>query len=125
MTVPSKGDVVWVDFPETDDVPDEEMDDPHMAVVFQNQSLNHDKRSTIVVPITSGEPTDRTCEVSIPSHNEPVDHQSKAVVTKMTCVSIPERIHSYSEDEASWKEGELSIKRMNEIETRIGYVLGV
>jgi len=125
MTNPSRRDVVWVTFPDSDDIPDEEMDNPHMAVVLQNNGLNDRKNSTVVIPITSGTASDRTCEVEIPSYEEPVDHDSIAVLTQITTVSIPERIHDAGEEENAWKAGELSRDRMNEIENRLGYVFGI
>lgn len=125
MTSPSRGDIVWVTFPDSDCIPPEEMDDPHMAVVMQNDGLNEREGSTIVIPITTGTSNDRLKEVDIPSYNEPVENDSKAVLTKMTVVSIRGRIHDEGTDPSSWKEGELSEERINEIENKLGWLLGV
>lgn len=125
MTAPSRRDIVWVTFPDSGCTPPQEMDNPHMAVVMQNDGLNKREESTIVIPITTGTSNDQLKEVDIPSYNEPVENDSKAVLTKMTVVSIPERIHDEGTDPSGWKEGKLSEKKMNEIENKLGWLLGV
>ena len=125
MTTPSRGDIVWVTFPDSEEIHPEEMNNPHMAVVMQNDGLNRREGSTIVIPITSGTSNDRLKEVDIPSYSEPVDHDSKAVLSKMTVVSIEGRIFDECEDPEAWKQGELSPEIMNEIENKLGWLLGV
>jgi len=55
VTSVSRGDIVWVTFPEPDDVPDEEFDNPHPAIVIQNDTKNHRLDSTLVIPLTTSQ----------------------------------------------------------------------
>jgi mRNA-degrading endonuclease toxin of MazEF toxin-antitoxin module len=125
MTTPSRGDIVWVTFPDDDDIPDEEMDNPHMAVVLQNDGQNERRDSTIVVPISSGAATERLTEVDIPAYNEDVDVDSHAVLTQITTVSIPGRIKDQHDEPSSWKQGELSDDKMAEIESYLSSLLRI
>lgn len=125
MTTVHRRDIVWVTFPDSDEIPPEEMDNPHMAVVLQTDDMNNKLNSTVVVPISSGGVRDSLREVFIPSHSEDVDENSVAVLSQITTVSVPGRIFDESEDEAAWKQGELSREKMNEIEDRLGYLFGV
>lgn len=125
MTDPSRGDIVWVTFPDDDDIPDEEFDNPHMAVVLQNDGQNSRRDSTIVVPISSGAATENLTEVDIPSYDEDVDEDSHAVLTQITTVSIPNRIKDEDEDPSAWKQGELSDERLSEIENYLASLLRI
>ena len=127
MTNVNKRDIVWVTFPDKDEdeIFPEEMDDPHMAVVIQTDDVNNALNSTVVIPITTGGVRNPLREVTIPPHDEDVEHQSKAVLTQITTVSVPGRIFDEGEDEAAWKQGVLSREKMNEIEDRLGYLFGV
>lgn len=125
MTNVSRRDIVWVTFPDSADIPSEEMDDPHMAVVLQTNDMNNKLNSTVVIPVSSGGVRDPLREVPIPAHSEDVDENSVAVLTQITTVSVPGRIFDEGEEEAAWKQGELSREKMNEIEDRLGYLFGV
>lgn len=125
MTDPSRGDIVWVNFPDLKDIPDEEMDDPHMAVVIQNDGQNERRDTTIVVPISSGTAHDEYTEVDIREHSEDVDHDSHAVLPLTTVVSIEGRIKDVHDDESAWKQGELSDSTLHEIERNLKALLEI
>jgi mRNA-degrading endonuclease toxin of MazEF toxin-antitoxin module len=118
----ARGDLVRVTFPDSGDSPDGEFEDPHPAVVMQRTGVNEDLDSTIVVPVTSSyDRVDRVREVELEPGVDGVEIHSVALLTKLTTVSIPERIR----DEPDWKMGEVSSKRLNDMEQRLGILLGI
>lgn len=119
MADPNRGEIVWVDFPDSEDIPDELMDDPHMGVVIQNDGQNGRQPTTVVVPISSGPAKSRYTEVDIPSFDEPVDQDSHAILTLMTAVSIEDNIKSGYDNKDAWCEGELTNSTMHEIERNL------
>lgn len=125
MPTVSRRDIVWVTFPEPEDIHPEEMDNPHPTVVLQADDMNNKLDSTVVIPISTNAVRDSLREVPIPAHNEDVEEDSKAVLTQITTVSVPGRIFDEGEEEEAWKMGELSADKMGEIEDRLGYLFGV
>lgn len=121
MTSVSRGDIVYVNFP--DDPPDAEFDDPHPAVVLQSDSENEQLDSTVVIPVTSGSDPHPLREVYLPAQSQGVENDSIAVLTQLTTVSVPDRIMDESEDEDVWKMGEVTPDKMEEIEEKLLYVL--
>jgi mRNA-degrading endonuclease toxin of MazEF toxin-antitoxin module len=122
---PHRGDVVRVSFPEPSDIPDAEFEDPHPAVVIQNNSDNNQKDSTVVIPCTDGSDPDPLREVPLHPEKDGVEKMTKAVVNQITTVSIPGRIKDYSDDPDVWKMGEVSQDKMTEIEQKLDFVLGL
>ncbi|RLM68643.1 type II toxin-antitoxin system PemK/MazF family toxin [Halorubrum sp. Atlit-26R] len=126
MPTISRGDVVWVTFPDPEDVPEEEFENPHPAVVVQNDSRNHKYDTTIVAPLsTSQESSEEFADVEISSSSEGVDDDSIAKLGLLSAVSVPGRIMDESEDPSVWKMGELSASKMAEIEARMEVLLGI
>lgn len=123
MTNISRGDIVRVTFPSADEGFDETIEDPHPAVVVQNDGLNANSDTTIVVPLTSGSDPDRLYEVKLTPPQDGVENESLAQIPQLTVVSIPEQIKDESEDESAWKEGEISDEKLNEIENKIEFLL--
>ena len=126
MSSVERGDIVWVTFPDPEEVPEEEFENPHPAVVIQNDSRNHEYDTTIVAPLTtSQDSTQCLADVSVSSATEDVEKDSIAKLGMLTVVSVPSRIMEEGEDPETWKMGELSASKMSEIETRLDLVLGL
>ena len=125
MTAPSRGDVVRVSFPDDEDIPDEEFDGPHPAVVLQNDGLNERKDTVVVIPVSSGSNADALSEVKLQPGRDGVENESIAKLHQITTVSISERIVEGYDDESAWKEGEVSAQTLSNIENYLGYVLEI
>lgn len=125
MTRVERGDIVRVSFPNPEDTFDGEFESPHPAIVLQNTSANNKLRSTIVIPVTSGSDTHHLREVQLAPEHDGVENDSIALLHKISCVSIQGRIKDESDDEAAWKEGQVSGETMNEIETKLSYLLAI
>lgn len=126
MTSVERGDIVWVTFPDPNDIPEEEFENPHPAIVIQNDSRNHEYETTIVAPLTTAQDTTQAlADVKIPSASEDVEKDSIAKLGMLTTVSVPGRIMDKSENPETWKMGELSARKMNEIEQRLELALGL
>lgn len=123
MTSVSRGDIVWVTFDE--DTPDAEFDDPHMAVVIQNNDRNEKLDSTVVIPISSRSLSDFLTEVELSSEIEGLTSDSIAILTQISTVSVPDRIFDEGDDESIWKAGEIPRDKITEIEHKLTYLLGV
>lgn len=120
MTV-AKGDIVRVDFPEKDEIPDCEFDSPHPAVVVQNNSANHQLDTVTVVPITTNEYSGKEYEVQLFQDEDGVERLSVAKVNLIASVSIQDRVTN----EEEWKMGEISSIKMNELEAAIASHLSI
>lgn len=126
MTSVSRGDIVWVTYPEPDDIPEEEFDNPHPSIVVQNDTKNHRLDTTVVVPLsTSQTSTDALSDVELSSASEEVESDCVAKLEMLTTVSVPGRIMEQSTDPDVWKMGEISASKMNEVETKLELVLGL
>ncbi|RKD95650.1 type II toxin-antitoxin system PemK/MazF family toxin [Halopiger aswanensis] len=126
MSSVSRGDVVWVTFPDPDDIPDEEFENPHPAVVVQNDTRNQRYDTTIVAPLTTSQDSpEEFADVAVPSTSEGVEEDSIAKLGMLSTVSVPGRIMDQSENSDVWKMGELSASKMNEIEARLEVLLGI
>lgn len=126
MTSVSRGDIVWVTFPDDDDLPDEEFDNPHPAVVIQNDTENHHLDSTVVVPITTSKTTaTEQFEVELRAPSDGVEDDGVATLDMISSVSVPGRIMEVSEDPEVWKMGEISVSKLNEIENRLEVLLSL
>jgi mRNA interferase MazF len=123
--VPNRGDVVLVNFPEPDDVDPGEFEKPHPAVVVQNNSDNRQKKSTIVVPVTSGTDPDPLTEVLLTPENDGVENRSIAILNQITTVSISGKIKDQGSDSGTWKMGEVHPDTMRDIENKLAYVLNL
>lgn len=123
MNQPRRGDVVFVDFPDKGTVPKEEFDDPHRAIVMQDDSQNKKVNSTIVVPISSRDSKnpDTLTEVLLYPETDPVEHESLAQLRKVSTVSVPGRITNKEE----WKAGRASTSVMQDIELKVAYILSL
>ena len=90
MSSVERGDIVWVTFPDPEEVPEEEFENPHPAVVIQNDSRNHEYDTTIVAPLTtSQDSTQCLADVSVSSATEDVEKDSIAKLGMLTVVSVP------------------------------------
>lgn len=122
----SRGDIVWVNFPDPDEIPDEEFDNPHPAIVVQNDTRNHRYDTTVVAPLTTSQDSaEEFVDVSITASAEDVDEDSVAKLGMLSTVSVPGRIMNESESPDVWKMGELSASKINEIEARLEVLLGI
>lgn len=122
----SRGDVVWVTFPDPEDVPDEEFENPHPAVVVQNDTRNHKFETTLVVPLTTSQTSEEEfADIAISSSSEEVDDDCVAKLGLLSAVSVPGRIMDESENPEVWKMGELSAGKMSEIEAHLEILLGI
>jgi len=121
-----RGDIVWVTFPDPNDVPDEEFENPHPAIVIQNNSRNHEYDTTIVAPLTTAQNRSQAlADVRVSSASEDVEEDSIAKLGMLTTVSVPGRIMDESDNPEVWKMGELSASKMDDIEKRLDLVLGL
>lgn len=112
---PSRGDIIRADFPDEDEIPDSEFDSPHPAVVIQNNTANHKLSTVTVIPVTSNEYNDYGYEVQLFPEKDGVEEVSVAKANLISSISIEERVTN--EDE--WKMGEISPKKMDELEASI------
>lgn len=112
-----------VTFPQPDEIPDEEFENPHPAVVLQNDNDNHQRETTIVVPLTSGSNPDPLDEVLLTPSEDGVQNDSLAQLHMITAVSVPGRIFDGGGSPSAWKLGEASPKVMNEIENKLSLIL--
>lgn len=114
-----------VSFPPAEDIPDEEFDDPHPAVVIQCDSENGRKETTVVIPISTGANPDALTEVKLQPGRDGVENESIVKLHQITTVSVSDRITEGYDDESAWKMGEVSAQAMAEIEDYLEYVLGL
>lgn len=117
----ARGDIVRVDFPEEDEIPDCEFDSPHPAVVVQNNSANHQLDTVTVVPITTNEYSGKDFEVQLFPDEDGVERQSVAKANLIASVSIQDRITN----EEEWKMGEIRPIKMDELEAAISSHLSI
>jgi len=126
VTAVSRGDIVWVTFPDSEDVPDEEFDNPHPAIVIQNDTKNNRLDSTLVIPLTTSQSEPESLsDVKLSAASEDVKEDSVAKLEGITMVSVPKRIMEESTAPEVWKMGEVSASKLNEIESRLELVLGL
>jgi mRNA-degrading endonuclease toxin of MazEF toxin-antitoxin module len=125
VTQVKRGDIVRVTFPSPEDTFDGEFESPHPAIVLQNTSANNKLRSTVVIPVTSGSDPHHLREVRLTPERDGVENDSIALLPKISCVSIQGRIKDESDNEAAWREGEISGEAINEIEQKLSYLLEI
>lgn len=126
MTSVSRGDIVWVTYPEPDDVPKEEFDNPHPSVVVQNDTKNHRLDTTVVIPLSTSQASgEALSDVELSSSSEEVEDDCVAKLEMITTVSVPGRVMERSTDPEVWKMGEISASKINEIESKLELVLGL
>lgn len=117
---------MWVTFPDPDDIPDEEFENPHPAVVVQNDHRNYNYDTTIVAPLTTNQTSEEEfADVAISATSEGVDTDSVAKLGLLSAVSVPGRIMDESDDPDVWKMGELSASKLSEIEAKLEILLGI
>lgn len=118
--------MVWVTFPDPEEVPEEEFENPHPSVVVQNDTRNEKFEITIVAPLsTSQESEEEFADVGISSTGEGVEDDCIAKLGMLSSVSVPGRIMDQSDNPDVWKMGELSASKMNEIEAHMEVLLGI
>lgn len=120
MTV-SRFDVVRVDFPEQNKIPDSEFDSPHPAVVVQNNTANSRLDTATVAPVTTNAYSGHDYEVQLFPETDGVQEKSVAKANLLASVSIADRITN----EDDWKMGEISSPKMNELEAAIASHLSI
>lgn len=120
MTV-NRFDVVRVDFPEQNKIPDDEFDSPHPAVVVQNNTANSRLNTVTLVPVTTNEYSGHDYEVQLFPGTDGVDEKSVAKANLLASVSIADRVTN----EDDWKMGEISSPKMNELEAAIASHLSI
>lgn len=111
----SRGDIVRVDFPEAEDIPDSEFDSPHPAIVIQNNTANHRLDTVTVVPVTTNDYNGHDYEVRLFAEKDGVKEESVAKVNLISSVSINDRVMN----EKDWKMGGISGVKMDELEGAI------
>lgn len=114
-----------VSFPDDEDIPDNEFDGAHPAVIVQNDGQNDRRDTTVVIPVSTGTESDALSEVQLDSSGDGVEHDSIAKLHQITTVSTPDRIVEGHDDESAWKMGEVSSHTMNNIENYLGYLLQI
>jgi len=125
VTYPKRGEIVRVSFPNDGDQPRDLIDDPHPAIVLQNDGANERFDTTIVIPLTTGSGADRIYEVEVRPPKDEVDNPSLAQLTQLMVVSIPEQIKEDYDQKSAWCEGEVHEDTLNDIENQLNYVLGI
>src|SRR5699024_6253010 len=121
MTSVSRRDIIWVSFPDQNEIPPEEFDNPHPAIVIQNNSDNNSLDSTVVVPLTTNQNGEvrLLTDVRVSAATEDIDEDSTAKLNLLSSVSVPGRIFDEGENEGAWKIGEISPTKMTEIENKL------
>ena len=114
-----------VTFPDPPDAPDGTFENPHPAVIVQNDSDNAQLQSTIVVPVTTGDDPDPISEVLLTPPDDDVEHPSIVVINQVTTVSIPDQIKDVDGDEEAWKLGQVSADSLREIEEKLAVVMSI
>lgn len=114
-------DIVRVDFPEAETIPDPEFDSPHPAVVVQNDTANNQLDTATVVPVTTNKYQGTDFEVQLFSDRDGVKERSVAKANLIATVSIEDRITN----ESHWKMGEISPEKMDELEAAISSHLSI
>lgn len=114
-----------VSFPNHDDHPDEEIDDPHPAVVIQTDHENLETATVIPVSDGTDRDADTLTEVELTPREDGVDKRSLALLHQITTVSIQDRIVEDFDDPSAWKMGEVSASSMDDIEDFLTYFLGL
>ena len=111
----NRGDIVRVDFPDGDEIPSSEFDSPHPAVVIQNDTANNRLETATVVPVTTNAYNGNDYEVRLFPERDGVEEASVAKANLIASISIRDRIIN----EEEWKMGEISPKKMDELEAAI------
>lgn len=120
MTI-SRFDIVRVDFPDQDNIPDSEFDSPHPAVVIQNDTANSRLQTATVVPVTTNDYSGHDYEVQLFPEKDGVEKDSVAKANLIESVSISDRITNKDD----WKMGEISSMKMEELEGAIASHLSI
>mgnify|MGYP006281844895 CR=1 len=114
-------DIVRVDFPDEDEIPDCEFDSPHPAVVVQNDTANNRLSTATVVPVTTNIYQGHDYEVQLFPENDGVEQVCVAKANLIATISIEDRILN----EEEWKMGRISSTKMNELEGAISSHLSI
>lgn len=118
MSFPEYGDLVQVNFRDSEETEPGEFEDPHPAVVVQY--TNDDDEAVVVAPVSSRDQQSLSREVKLPGTIDGLDNDSVAILNLITTVSFEGRIEPEGGNDAdSWRRGRVPPKKMEEIQRKL------
>lgn len=118
MSFPEYGDLIHVNFIDSNESPPGEFEDPHPAVVVQHTSDND--KGVVVAPVSSRDRQSWSREVKLPGTVPGLDEDSVVILNLITTVSFSERVKVDGDDTDSWKRGKVPPGRMEDIQDKLG-----
>lgn len=123
MSFPEYGDLIHVNFTDSQHSEPGEFEDPHPAVVVQYTSDGD--RAVVVAPISSRDQQSRSREVKLPGTISGLDEDSVAILNLITTVSFEGRIKPDGSSNESWHLGRVPPPKMEEIQAKLGRLFRV
>jgi mRNA interferase MazF len=117
LSFPSYGDLIHVDFTDSERSDPGEFEDPHPAVVVQY--TNDGDEAVVVAPVSSRDKQSRAREVTLPGTTDGVSQDSVAILNLITTVSFEGRIKLEGDEHDSWHLGRVPPKKMEEIQDKL------
>lgn len=118
MSFPEYGDLIQVNFGDSQETEPGEFEDPHPAVVVQY--TRDDDETVVVAPVSSRDQQSRAREIKLPGTTDGLDNDSVAILNLITTVSFEGRIEPGGGSENdSWRRGKLPPKKMEEIQRKL------
>ena len=118
MSFPDYGDLIHVNFIDSDESPPGEFEDPHPAVVVQQPSDNH--KGVVVAPVSSRDKQSWSREVKLPGTVPGLDVDSVVILNLITTVSFERRVKIDDDNGDSWRLGKVPPEHMEEIQDKLG-----
>ncbi|QCD65043.1 MULTISPECIES: type II toxin-antitoxin system PemK/MazF family toxin [Halomicrobium] len=118
MSFPEYGDLIHVNFIDSEESPPGEFEDPHPAVVVQHPS--DEDRGVVVAPVSSRDRQSWAREVQLPGTVNGLDEDSVVILNLITTVSFAERVKANDDDSNSWRLGKIPPKHMEDIQNKLG-----
>lgn len=118
MSFPEYGDLIHVNFRDSEETEPGEFEDPHPAVVVQY--TRDSDEAVVVAPVSSRDQQSRAREVELPGTIDGLDSDSVAILNLLTTVSFEGRIEPDARSGTdSWRLGRLPPKKMEEIQGKL------
>jgi mRNA interferase MazF len=118
MSFPEYGDLIHVNFTDSDESPPGEFEDPHPAVVVQH--TNEQDEAVVVAPVSSRDRQSWSREVKLPGTINGLDQDSVVILNLITTVSFEGRIQPDEGNGDSWRLGKVPPPKMEDIQEKLG-----
>jgi len=118
VSFPEYGDLIHVNFIDSNESPPGEFEDPHPAVVVQH--TNDNDKGVVVAPVSSRDRQSWSREVRLPGTVPGLDEDSVTILNLITTVSFEKRVKADDDDSDSWRLGKVPPEYMEDIQDKLG-----